>query len=284
MTGTVRGARAHDTPCDVAVDDAVAIGARRLAVIDLDTGRQPIANEDGSIRVVVNGEIYNFADLRTRLERRGHHFRTRSDAEVVVHAYEEAGEDCVRELDGMFALALWDRNARRLLLARDRSGIKPLHYACVGDRMYFGSEIKSILAAGVPREVDVEALDHYLSFLYTPADQSIFRGIRKLPPGHLLEWQDGEVTVSRYWQISAREDFQGSESDAIAGLGNVLRDAVRCHMLSDVPLGAFLSGGVDSSAVVALMAQVSPAPVRTFSIGFDDAAHDELPFARRIAE
>jgi asparagine synthase (glutamine-hydrolysing) len=265
------------------VEPGVALGMRRLSIIDLVTGRQPIGNEDGSVWLVFNGEIYNYRQLRADLEARGHRFRTETDTETIVHAYEEWGDSAIARLRGMFGIALWDRNLRRLLLARDRAGIKPLHYGVAGDRLYFGSEIKSILAAGLPREIDVEALDHYLSFLYTPRDRSIFRGIRKLPPGYLLEWRDGRVTMSKYWELPAREPFAGTDGEAAEALGAVLRDAVRCHMISDVPLGAFLSGGVDSSLVVGLMAEASGRPVRTFSIGFDEPAYDELEYARAVA-
>ncbi len=265
------------------VEPGVALGMRRLSIIDLVTGHQPMHNEDGSVWVVFNGEIYNFQELRADLEARGHRFATHCDTETIVHAYEEWRDGAFARLRGMFAVALWDRPARRLVLARDRSGIKPLHYAVSGERLYFASEIKSILAAGLPRAIDAAALDHYLSFLYTPGDRSIFRAVAKLPPGHLLEWRDGRAAVSKYWEVSACEDFDGSEADAAARLHDVLRDAVRCHMISDVPLGAFLSGGVDSSLVVGLMSEVSSRPVRTFSIGFDEPAFDELDYARLVA-
>ncbi|MGE5359480.1 MAG: asparagine synthase (glutamine-hydrolyzing) [Bacteroidales bacterium] len=267
----------------IRVEPGVALGMRRLSIIDLATGQQPMHNEDETVWVVFNGEIYNYRELRAELSARGHRFATQSDKETIVHAYEEWGKEAIGRLRGMFGVALWDRRARSLLLARDRAGIKPLHYARLGDRLYFASEIKSILAAGFPRDLDPAALSHYLGFLYTPRDRSIFAGIEKLAPGHLLEWRDGRATVSRYWEIAAQETFAGSEADAAEALGTVLRDAVRCHMLSDVPLGAFLSGGVDSSVVVGLMAEVSDRPVRTFSIGFDEPAFDELEHARLVA-
>jgi asparagine synthase (glutamine-hydrolysing) len=265
--------------------DGVALGMRRLSIIDLTTGHQPIHNEDQSIWIVFNGEIYNFRELRAELERAGHAFYTATDTEVIVHAYEQWGVQAIARLRGMFGLAIWDRRSRMLLIARDRIGIKPLHYAELNGRLYFGSEIKSLLSVpDLPRDLDLDAFDHYLSFLYTPRDGSIFRAVKKLPPGHLLTWKDGRVEVERYWQLPATESFTGSEQDAVSQLRGVLRDAVRSHLISDVPLGAFLSGGVDSSLVVGLMAETSGVRVKTFSIGFDDPAFDELEHARRVAQ
>jgi asparagine synthase (glutamine-hydrolysing) len=276
----------HRGPDDegVLVEDGVALGMRRLSIIDLSTGNQPIANEDGTVSVVFNGEIYNFRELRAELEAAGHRFRTASDTEVIVHGYEEWGAAALRRFRGMFGVAIWDRRTRSLLLARDRIGIKPLHYAVVAGRLYFGSEIKSILCApDLPRDLDLAALDHYLSFLYTPRDGSIFRHVKKLPPGHVLTWRDGRLQVDQYWQQPNQESFHGTEHDAVCQLREVLADAVRSHLVSDVPLGAFLSGGIDSSVVVGLMSEVSGGPVKTFSIGFDDPRYDELPHARRVA-
>jgi asparagine synthase (glutamine-hydrolysing) len=266
------------------VSDGVALGMRRLSIIDLSTGRQPIHNEDRSVWVVFNGEIYNFQSLRRTLEAAGHVFYTATDTEVIVHAYEQWGGAAIQRLRGMFGLAIWDSRARTLLIARDRVGIKPMHYAAVDGRLYFGSEIKSLLEApDLPRDLDLNALDHFLSFLYTPRDGSIFEHVRKLPPGHLLTWKEGSVTIERYWQLAASEDFKGSEDDAIEQLRAVLADAVHSHLVSDVPLGAFLSGGVDSSLVVGLMHQTSGKRVKTFSIGFNEPAFDELEHARRVA-
>ena len=266
------------------VEPGVAIGMRRLSIIDLATGQQPIHNEDSTVWVVFNGEIYNYAVLRNELESLGHRFYTASDTETIVHAYEEWGEDAFGRLRGMFGIALWDSRCRALLLARDRVGIKPLHYALEGDRLYFGSEIKSILAARESSPaIDLEALDHYLSYLYTPRDGSIFAGICKLPPGHVLRWQGGRLEVRRYWEVPVDEIAPASDTEAVEGLRAVLRDAVRSHLMSEVPLGAFLSGGVDSSLVVGLMAEASSRPVRTFSIGFDVAEYDELEHARTVA-
>jgi asparagine synthase (glutamine-hydrolysing) len=264
--------------------DGVALGMRRLSIIDLSTGHQPIHNEDQRVWIVFNGEIYNFRELRAELERAGHAFYTATDTEVIVHAYEQWGAEAIARLRGMFGLAIWDGRSKTLLIARDRIGIKPLHYAELNGRLYFGSEIKSLLCVpDLPRDLDLDAFDHYLSFLYTPHDGSIFRAIKKLPPGHLLTWTDGRVEVERYWQLPAEESFTGSEQDAIVQLREVLCGAVRSHLISDVPLGAFLSGGVDSSLVVGLMAETSGARVKTFSIGFDDPAFDELEHARRVA-
>src|SRR5712671_442660 len=267
------------------VEEGVGLGMRRLSIIDLSTGHQPIHNEDGSVWIVFNGEIYNFKELRRQLESAGHRFYTNTDTETIVHAYEQWGADAIKRLRGMFGLAIWDRKSKTLLLARDRIGIKPLYYAEVNGRLYFGSEMKSLLQApDLPRELDPDALDHYLSFLYTPRDGSIFKGVRKLPPGHLLTWHDGRVAIEQYWQISAEETFAGSEAEAVHDLRAVLTDAVRSHLISDVPIGAFLSGGIDSSLVVGLMAQSSGARVKTFSIGFDEPAFDELEHARCVAQ
>ena len=275
----------HRGPDDegVHVDATAAIGMRRLSIIDVDTGRQPMTGEDGRTVVVFNGEIYNFRELTVELRAAGHHFRTKSDTEVIVHAWEQWGEEALQRLQGMFGIAVWDTASRTLWLARDRAGIKPLHYAERDGRLVFGSEIKSLLAdPRVARDVDPQALDHYCSFLYTPPDRSIFTGIRKLPPGHALRWRDGELRTWRYWDLPD-ETFQGGGPEAAARLRELLRDAVRSHMVSDVPLGAFLSGGVDSSVVVALMAEASTRPVKTFSIGFEEATFNELPYAREVA-
>jgi asparagine synthase (glutamine-hydrolysing) len=275
----------HRGPDDegIHVEPGVGLAMRRLSIIDLSTGHQPIHNEDQTVWVVFNGEIYNYRELRTELEGAGHRFYTSSDTETIVHAYEAWGEGAFERRRGMFGIALWDRTRRTLLVARDRSGIKPIYYAEHSGRLLFGSEIKSLLVAGVDRSLDLAALDHYLTFLYTPRDGSIFRGVRKLPPGHLLRWDGGQVTVKPYWQLPVAETFSGTESEAADALHAVLRDAVKSHLVSDVPLGAFLSGGIDSSLVVGLMSEVSATPVRTFSIGFDEPQFDELEHARKVA-
>jgi asparagine synthase (glutamine-hydrolysing) len=276
----------HRGPDDEGVhaEPGVGLGMRRLSIIDLSTGHQPIHNEDQTVWVVFNGEIYNYRELRRELESAGHRFHTSSDTETIVHAYEEWGVRAFERLRGMFGIALWDRTKRTLLLARDRAGIKPLFYSAHGGRLYFGSELKSLIAAGaVTREIDLSALDHYLSFLYAPRDRAVFKGVSKLRPGHYLVWRDGRITIHQYWAVGATEAFQGSAEDAAAALGRVLGDAVRSHMVSDVPIGAFLSGGIDSSVVVGLMARASSAPVKTFSIGFDEPQFDELEHARTVA-
>jgi asparagine synthase (glutamine-hydrolysing) len=265
----------------------VALGMRRLSIIDLTTGHQPMHNEDGTIHVVFNGEIYNYRELRATLEASGHRFSTSSDTETIAHGYEEWGEDVFSKLRGMFGIAVWDARTRTLLVARDRAGIKPMYYAESAGRLFFGSEAKCLLVnTEVNRELDAAALDHYLAYQYTPRDGSIFRAIRKLRPGHYLKAAGGAVTTVQYWQLPiprAGEAFRGDEREALAELRTVLAGAVRSHMISDVPLGAFLSGGIDSSIVVALMAQASDRPVKTFSIGFEEAGFDELPHARQVA-
>ena len=286
MLGRMCDAIRHRGPDDEGrrIMPGAALGMRRLSIIDLATGQQPIHNEDESVWVVFNGEIYNYAELRAELIARGHRFYTNSDTETIVHAYEEWGSEGFARLRGMFGIALWDSRSDSLFLARDRVGIKPLHYAIVGDRLYFASEIKSILAAGaLSPNIDFMALDHYLSFLYTPRDASIFEGVQKLPPGHILRWHAGTSHISRYWEMPAEERQPASDQEAVETLRQVLRDAVRSHLMSEVPLGAFLSGGVDSSVVVGLMAEASSQPVRTFSIGFDDPRFDELEHARLVA-
>jgi asparagine synthase (glutamine-hydrolysing) len=267
-------------------DDGVALGVTRLAVIDVDGGDQPIASEDGAVVVVCNGEIYNYRDLRADLARRGHHFSTDSDVEVIVHLYEELGDDCVERLRGMFAFALWDRRTRRLLLARDRVGKKPLFYARHGGRLWFASEPRAILATGsVPREVDHEAIDLFLHYQSVPAPRSAFGSMRKLPPAHTLSWEDGTERIRRYWRLSYRDrDPSLGEQEACERLREALLEATRLRLRSDVPLGALLSGGVDSSAVVAAMTRLSTGPVKTFSIGFDVGAFDESAYAREVAQ
>ena len=278
----------HRGPDDAGVylGPGVGLGMRRLSIIDLSTGHQPIANEDQSIQVVFNGEIYNYRELREELESAGHRFRTSSDTETIVHGYEQWREGVFSRLRGMFAIAIWDERERILLLARDRAGIKPLYFAQADGRLFFGSEAKCLLAVPcVDRTLDPEALDHYLAYLYTPRDRAIFKGMRKLPPGHYLRLADGRVTVARYWALPTTSGaFGGSEEDALEQLDHTLAAAVRSHMVSDVPLGAFLSGGIDSSLVVALMSRAADRPVSTFSIGFDEGPFNELPYARRVAE
>ena len=270
-------------------DGDCALGQRRLAIIDLSAaGRQPMANDDGSLQITFNGEIYNFQALRGELEALGYRFRTRTDTETILHAYEQWGVECLKKLRGMFAFALWDRRQRRLFVARDRVGKKPLFYTQIGTRFLFASELQGLLAqAEVPREVLPEALDAYLSYGYVPAPYTGFRNIFKLPPAHFLTLDLNASTfapkVERYWSLSYAPKLQLSEAEACEALREKLTEAVRLRMISDVPIGAFLSGGIDSSIVVGLMAQQSTQPVKTFSIGFKEAAYNELEHARRIA-
>jgi asparagine synthase (glutamine-hydrolysing) len=264
----------------------IGLGHRRLSIIDLATGDQPIGNEDGSIQVIFNGEIYNFAELRALLEARGHVFRTRSDTEVIAHGYEEWGDTAIERFRGMFAFALWDARRRRLLLARDRVGVKPLHYSVLDGRgIVFGSEIKSLLAdPEVPREWSPEAIDAYLTLLYIPAPHSVFRAIRKLPPAHYLVAEAGQVTVRRYWDLAfSQTDERVDEARHMEEIDGAIADAVRLRLISDVPLGAFLSGGIDSTTVVAHMVETSDAPVVTVSVGFDHERFDELQYAETVA-
>jgi asparagine synthase (glutamine-hydrolysing) len=265
------------------VDREVALAARRLSIIDLEHGDQPIANEDGSVVVVQNGEIYNYPELRRELEQAGHVLRTRSDTEVLVHLYEEHGTGFAERLRGMFAIAIWDASRRRLVLARDRYGIKPLYYRHVGGELRFASELRAL-----PRgEIDLEALEAFLAFNSIPAPYSIFREIRKLPAGHVLVWENGEIALERYARpgpAAADELRDGDEAELVEELRARLRDSVRAHLLSDVPVGVLLSGGVDSAALAALAAQETAGPLHTFTIGFAERSFDERAGARLVAE
>jgi len=268
------------------VKGGAGLGMRRLSIIDLAGGHQPVFNEDRTAWVVFNGEIYNFRELRRELEARGHRFYTSSDTEVIVHLYEDFGADCVQKLRGMFAFALFDQRHRRLLLARDRLGKKPLHYAHSEGRLFFGSEIKAILAAASElAEINFPALSQYFYFGYIPEPATVFAGIRKLPPGHLLEFERGAIRVRRYWDLPRYGTYSPrSEMECLEELEERLAEAVRIRLIADVPLGALLSGGTDSSAVVALMARASSKPVKTFSIGFRHSDFNESGYARTVAE
>jgi asparagine synthase (glutamine-hydrolysing) len=262
----------------------IALGFRRLSIIDLATGHQPMCNEDESVWIAFNGEIYNYDYLRRRLEGSGHKFRTNSDTETIVHLYEDEGPDCFRHLNGMFAVALWDARRRRLVLGRDRLGKKPLVYRQDPGRLLFASELKSILQVpGLPREIDPAAIDEYLTYQYIPHPNTIFRGYGKLPPGHYAVWQDDQLEVKPYWTPDFTAERRISARDAIEQLQELLENAVKIRLRSDVPLGAFLSGGVDSSIVVALMQKLSAEPIRTFTIGFPVKEYDESGFAERVA-
>ena len=289
MTGTLRHRGPDDAayylPEPDAAGPAVGFGFRRLSIIDVEGGRQPLANEDESVWTMLNGEIYNFAELRAGLEAGGHVFRTNGDAETLVHLYEESGVDCTERLNGMFAFAVWDTRRRRLLLARDRLGKKPLYYVELDGGLLFGSELKALLAhPACPRELDRAALEHYLAFEYVPSPHAIFAGIRKLPAGHRLVWEDGRASVERYWDLSFDGVDARPDSELVDEFRERLREAVRLRLVSDVPLGAFLSGGIDSSSVVAFMCDhLPPEQVQTFSIGFTERSFDESEHARNVA-
>jgi asparagine synthase (glutamine-hydrolysing) len=267
----------------VFVDGPAGLAARRLAIIDLATGDQPIANEDGTVHVVQNGELYNYRELRIELERAGHRFRTQGDTEVLVHLYEQEGPAFARRLRGMFAVALWDATQRRLVLARDRFGIKPLYYRAHGGGLEFASELRSLPR----REIDLDALEAFLAFNSIPAPLTIFRDSRKLPPGHVLVWEGAETRIERYARpapVPLEELREDDEAELVEELRARLRDSVRAHLIADVPVGVLLSGGIDSSALAALAAQETSEPVRTFSIGFEERSFDELADARLVAE
>jgi asparagine synthase (glutamine-hydrolysing) len=267
------------------LDGNAGLAARRLAIIDLVSGDQPIPNEDETIWVVLNGEIFNFPDLRPDLEARGHKFRSHSDTECIVHLYEEHGPACVEHLRGMFAIALWDAAAQRLLLARDRLGKKPLYYRQDGSTLTFSSELPSLLAGLSSRPaLDLGAIDLYLAMQYIPEPWTPFEGVFKLPAAHCMTWQAGRATIERYWQLNYEPKLVGRPEALQAELRERVREAVRLRLISDVPLGAHLSGGIDSSIVVSQMAELSSQPVKTFSIGFEEQGFSELEFARAVAD
>ena len=260
---------------------------RRLAIIDVDGGRQPFSSEDGLVHLVANGEIYNHEELRETLVARGHRFRSRSDIEVILHGYESFGPDVLGRLRGMFAFALWDGHRQRLFCARDRAGEKPLYYAETPDRLLVGSEIKALLVRPeVSREVDLEALDQFLTYEYPLTPRTLFAAVRTLPPAHYLLYERGTVKVERYWDVASVPVRRWDDQEAAEAIREALGRAVAGQMMSDVPLGAFLSGGIDSSAIVALMREAAGAGdrVKTFSMGFEAASYDELPYAREVAE
>ena len=262
----------------------VGIGMRRLSIIDLSSGHQPIYNEDKSLVIVFNGEIYNHKAIRAELIANGHVFSTKTDTEAILHAYEQWGVHCVEKLNGMFAFAIWDSRKNRAFLARDRIGIKPLYYYCDETRLVFASELKSIVQIkSVPKEIEPKALDTFLTFEYIPSPYSIFKNVLKLPPGHWMLYEDGQIKIRQYWHLHY-EQSAASEDVLNERLDELLNDAVKLRLMSDVPLGAFLSGGLDSSSIVAMMTRNSNEPVKSFSIGFDDVTYNELPFARTIAK
>lgn len=268
------------------IKENVGLGFRRLSIIDLHTGHQPLSNEEGTIWIVFNGEIYNHASLREKLISKGHRFKTRTDTETIVHLFEEYGNECVNHLRGMFAFAIWDEKNKKLFCARDRFGIKPFFYFIDGGRFIFGSEIKCILnQTNSSSSLSLPMLDQFLTFGYSSEDGTIYQEIKKLRPAHTLEIVNGgKIKINRYWDIHYRPDYSKTEDEWCRLLDDKLSESVKAHLMSDVPLGAFLSGGIDSSAVVALMAKNSNAPVKTFSIGFKEAEFNELKYAREVAD
>ncbi|OGR51765.1 MAG: asparagine synthase (glutamine-hydrolyzing) [Elusimicrobia bacterium GWA2_62_23] len=265
----------------------VGLAMRRLSIIDISTGHQPISNEDDSLYIVFNGEIYNFQELRQGLLARGHKFKTKSDTEVILHLYEEKGEDFPKELRGMFAVAIWDKRKKRLTLARDRMGKKPLYYAVTPSFIAFASELRALLAVpGLPRDIDLKAVDTYLTLQYIPSPMSVFKAARKLEPASTLVFEDGKLETKKYWNLPLGErKLDGTPVEELKErLRAELAEAVKIRLISEVPLGAFLSGGIDSSVIVALMAKASAEPVKTFSIGFKEAEFSELGYARQVAE
>jgi asparagine synthase (glutamine-hydrolysing) len=284
----MRDVIAHRGPDDAGLytDDRAALGHRRLSIVDLAAGHQPLANEDGSVWVVYNGEIYNHAEVRTLLESAGHRYKTRSDTETIVHAYEEWGDACVDRFRGMFAFAIWDVRRKRLLLARDRLGVKPLYWTLAGRRLLFGSEIKAILQSGLVRpEANEDLLPELLATRYVSGTETLFRGIHRLMPGHVLVFENGSVAIRGYWDVPAGElaDPTLTTRDAIDRFRSMLEESVRLRLMADVPLGMFLSGGLDSSAIAALMARAIDRPVKTFSVAFQHRAYSELDYARQVS-
>ena len=292
-TTAMRDVLGHRGPDEAGIytDDRASLGHRRLSIVDLSTGQQPLANEDQSIWIVFNGEIYNHAQIRRDLEARGHQYKTRSDTETIVHAYEQWDDDCVRRLRGMFAFAMWDARRRRLLLVRDRLGIKPLYWAMAGNLLLFGSEIKALLASGyLDPQPNIDAIPELLGTRYLSGTETLFRGIRKLLPGHMLAFERGEVRTRQYWDVPV------GHHDGLSELGrkptarqisdrflDLLEESVRLRLMSDVPLGMFLSGGIDSSAIAAIMANLIDRPLQTFSVAFKERAFNELEYAREVA-
>ncbi|MGH9907288.1 MAG: asparagine synthase (glutamine-hydrolyzing), partial [Pyrinomonadaceae bacterium] len=267
------------------VKGPVGLGIRRLSIIDVKGGHQPIANQDRTAWIVFNGEIYNYLELRERLEKLGHRFHTNSDTEAIVHAYDQYGADCPKHLRGMFAFAIWDERTQELFLARDRVGKKPLLYAVTNGQIAFSSEFSALLLhPDVSRDIDTDALDYYLSFMCIPAPLTAYQAVRKLEPGHTLRCRKSEIKIERYWRPDFSHKLAISEEEAGERALELLREAVRVRLMSEVPLGAFLSGGIDSSAVVALLSEESSEPVKTFSIGFEEQDFSELHHARRVAE
>src|SRR3989449_3278674 len=280
-------AMVHRGPDDAGyyVRDGIALGMRRLSIIDLSTGHQPVHNEDRSVWVVFNGAIYNFKSLRADLERRGHSFYTGTDTEVIVHLYEQFGERCVEKMRGMFAFAVWDERRKSLLLARDRLGIKPVFYTVINGRLAFGSELKVLLQLPeIERRLNWACVNHLFSAMCTPSSESIVEGVHKLKPGHVLTASPKNgIRVREYWDVEFDPDYAKSEQYFVERLRDLIEESVRLRLIADVPLGAFLSGGIDSSSVVATMARIGSGQVKTFSIGFAEQEYNELDYARQVA-
>lgn len=276
----------HRGPDDSGVyrSGEVGLGHRRLKIIDLNTGRQPLCNEDETVWIIYNGEVYNFVELRSDLIKKGHQFKSASDTEVIVHLYEEYGPECVKHLRGMFSFALWDDNTKTLLLARDRVGIKPLYYCQTPGALLFASEVKAILAEGsIAAEIDPASLHCFLTYFYVPGDRTLFKQIRKLEPGHYMVVRNGRVTIKQYWDLIFNKVTVSFE-DTVAQLDQLLSRTVRDHMISDVPVGVLLSGGVDSSGVLSYAVENASQPIRTYTVGFDGGCTDERPYARMVAQ
>src|SRR5215207_5140351 len=280
----------HRGPDDegIYIDDRVGLGRRRLSIVDVASGHQPMTNEDGSIYITYNGEVYNHADYRDDLESRGHVYRTHCDTETILHLYEEYGDACVEHLRGMFAFAIWDRNKRELFIARDRLGVKPLYYVHTSDgSLYFASEIKALLeACAVKPELNFAAFSDYLANHATSGEETLFGGVKRLMPGHTLNWRDGEIKIKKYWDVSfAKVAADGrSDKDYIAEWSELFRKSVKLRLMADVPLGMFLSGGIDSSAIAAVMSTLVDEPIKTFSVAFKEREANELHYARLVAE
>ena len=290
LLARMRDVITHRGPDDegIFIDGAVGLGHRRLSIVDVAGGHQPMTNEDGSVHITYNGEIYNHADYREQLEARGHVYKTHCDTETILHLYEEHGASCVQHLRGMFAFAIWDQRRQQLFIARDRLGVKPLYYSHGDDgSLYFGSEIKALLAANALKpELNFAALPDYLANHATSGEETLFSGIKRLLPGHTLTWRDGRVEISRYWDVSfaKSEQTDRSDQDYIAEWSELFRKAVRLRLMADVPLGMFLSGGIDSSAIAAVMSTMVSEPIKTFSVAFKEREANELEYARLVAE
>ncbi len=285
MTDELRHRGPDDEGYFIDSSNRVALGHRRLSIIDLNTGHQPIFSEDGAIVIVFNGEIYNFLELKENLKKKGHNFKTNTDTEVIAHLYEDLGTECVKKLRGMFAFAIWDSRKEELILARDRIGKKPLYYTVINKKIYFASEIQALYKVPeIKRDIDYSAIDLFINYSYIPSPHTIYKDIKKLPPAHFLCFSKDSITTERYWKPDYNQKTILDYEEAKKELNRLLLESVRLRLISDVPLGAFLSGGTDSSTIVALMSKFTNQPVKTFSIGFSNATYNELPYARQIAQ